>query len=174
MPTATGNSRRCAMLCAAITFSLTLFAQPNYQPSLENLKSREWFQQARFGMFIHWGIYSLLGDGEWVMQQHGLTGPQYEQLGQQFYPTKFDAAQWVALAKQSGMRYIVVTSRHHDGFSMFGTKQNKYNVVAATPYGKDIIRQLADECHRQGIKLFVYYSQLDWHHTDSGRAISTS
>ena len=117
-------------------------------------------------MFIHWGIYSLLGDGEWVMQEHHLTGPQYEQLAAQFYPVKFDAAQWVALAKQAGMRYIVVTSRHHDGFSMFATKQNKYNVVDATPYGKDVIRQLADECHRQGIKLFVYYSQLDWHHPD--------
>ena len=146
--------------------SLSLAAQTGYQPSPENLKSREWFEQARFGMFIHWGIYSVLGDGEWVMQHHHLTGPQYEQLAAQFYPVKFDAAQWVALAKQAGMRYIVVTSRHHDGFSMFATKQNKYNVVDATPYGKDVIRQLADECHRQGIKLFVYYSQLDWHHPD--------
>ena len=155
------------VLVACVVFcSLALVAQPGYQPSPQNLKSRQWFQQARFGMFIHWGIYSELGDGEWVMQTHQLTGPQYEQLATQFYPTKFDAVQWVSLAKQAGMHYIVVTSRHHDGFSMFATKQNKYNIVDATPYGKDVLRQLADECHRQGIKLFFYYSQLDWHHPD--------
>ncbi len=147
-------------------FCVALTAQPAYQPSPENLKSREWFEQARFGMFIHWGIYSELGDGEWVMQNRGITGPQYEQLAAQFDPVKYDPAQWVTLAKQAGMRYIVVTSRHHDGFSMFATKQNKYNIVDATPYGKDTLKQLADECHRQGIKLFVYYSQLDWHHPD--------
>ena len=153
-------------LVVLLLFLAPLAAQPGYQPSSENLKSREWFEQARFGMFIHWGIYSLLGDGEWVMQNDHFTGPQYEQLAAQFDPVKYDPAQWVMLAKQAGMRYIVVTSRHHDGFSMFATKQNKYNVVDATPYGKDVLRQLADECHRQGIKLFVYYSQLDWHHAD--------
>ena len=153
-------------LVVLLLFLAPLAAQPGYQPSSENLKSREWFEQARFGMFIHWGIYSLLGDGEWVLQNDHITGPQYEQLAAQFDPVKYDPAQWVTLAKQAGMRYIVVTSRHHDGFSMFATKQNKYNVVDATPYGKDVLRQLADECHRQGIKLFVYYSQLDWHHAD--------
>ena len=158
---------RCASaLIVLLICCNSLPAQPGYQPSPENLKSREWFEQARFGMFIHWGIYSLLGDGEWVMQNDHFTGPQYEQLAPQFDPVKYDPAQWVTLAKQAGMRYIVVTSRHHDGFSMFATKQNKYNIVDATPYGKDVIRQLADECHRQGIKLFVYYSQLDWHHPD--------
>ena len=155
-----------AIVFVILSWPLSVAAQPGYQPSPQNLKSREWFQQARFGMFIHWGIYSLLGDGEWVMQEHHLTGPQYEQLAAQFYPTKFDAAQWVTLARQAGMRYIVVTSRHHDGFSMFATRQNKYNIVDATPYGKDVLRQLADECRRQGIKLFFYYSQLDWHHPD--------
>ena len=158
---------RCASaLIVLLICCNSLPAQPGYQPSPENLKSREWFEQARFGMFIHWGIYSLLGDGEWVMQNDHFTGPQYEQLAPQFDPVKYSPAQWVTLAKQAGMRYIVVTSRHHDGFSMFATKQNKYNIVDATPYGKDVIRQLADECHRQGIKLFVYYSQLDWHHPD--------
>src|SRR6516162_1815607 len=158
---------RCASALMVVVFGCnSLSAQPGYQPSPENLKSREWFGQARFGMFIHWGIYSLLGDGEWVMQNDHFTGPQYEQLAAQFDSVKYGPAQWVTLAKQAGMRYIVVTSRHHDGFSMFATKQNKYNVVDATPYGNDVIRQLGDECHRQGIKLFVYYSQLDWHHPD--------
>jgi alpha-L-fucosidase len=155
-----------ATACVLLAFAAALAAQTGYQPSPENLKSRAWFEQARFGLFVHWGIYSELGAGEWVMQTHHLSGPQYEQLAAQFYPVKFDAAQWVALAKQAGVRYIVVTSRHHDGFSMFATKQSKYNVADATPYGKDVIRQLADECHRQDIKLFVYYSQLDWHHPD--------
>jgi alpha-L-fucosidase len=158
--------RHATIIATLMLLSLALTAQPSYQPSPENLKSREWFEDARFGMFIHWGIYSELGNGEWVMQTQHIPGPQYEQLAAQFYPVKFDASQWVSLAKQAGMRYIVVTSRHHDGFSMFATKQNKYNVVDATPYGKDVVRQLADECHRQGIKLFVYYSQLDWHHDD--------
>jgi alpha-L-fucosidase len=156
----------CRSVVIVLLSCLPLLAQPNYQPSPENLKSRQWFEDARFGMFIHWGIYSELGNGEWVMQTQHIPGPQYEQLAAQFYPVKFDAARWVSLAKQAGMRYIVVTSRHHDGFSMFATKQNRYNVVDATPYGKDVIKQLADECHRQGIKLFVYYSQLDWHHPD--------
>lgn len=141
-------------------------AEAEYVPSAENLRSRAEFRDARFGMFIHWGIYSELGNGEWVMQEQHLTGPEYEQLAKQFYPVKFDAAAWVALAKDAGMKYMVVTSRHHDGFSMFATKQNKYNVVDATPYGKDVIAQLAEECHRQGLKFFVYYSQLDWHNPD--------
>jgi len=155
-----------ALALVSLLLCVSSLAQPGYQPSAENLKSRQWFEQARFGMFIHWGIYSLLGDGEWVMQNDHFTAPQYEQLAAQFDPVKYDPAQWVTLAKQAGMRYIVVTSRHHDGFSMFATKQNKYNIVDATPYGKDTLRQLADECHRQGIKLFLYYSQLDWHHPD--------
>ena len=159
-------SRCLGILSVLLVVCTPLIAQPGNQPSPENLKSRQWFEQARFGMFIHWGIYSLLGNGEWIMQNDHFTGPQYEQLAAQFDPVKYDPAQWVTLAKQAGMRYIVVTSRHHDGFSMFATKQNKYNIVDATPYGKDTLSQLADECHRQGIKLFVYYSQLDWHHPD--------
>src|SRR5215469_13488597 len=159
---------RYSLLLVAPLFFTPLLgsAQPGYQPSPENLKSRQWFEDARLGMFIHWGIYSELGDGEWVMQKHHIPGWQYEILAQQFYPVKYDPAQWVSVAKQAGMRYIVVTARHHDGFSMFATKQNKYNIVDATPYGEDTLKMLADECHRQGVKLFIYYSQLDWHHPD--------
>ncbi len=141
-------------------------AQSEYQPSSENLAARQWFQDAKFGMFIHWGVYSVLGSGEWVMEQRPLTVAQYEKLPAQFNPQKFDAAAWVALAKAAGMKYITITSRHHDGFSMFDTKQNDYNIVKATPYGRDPLKQLADECHKQGIKLFFYYSQLDWHNPD--------
>jgi len=137
-----------------------------YQPPAENLAARRWYQDAKFGMFIHWGVYSVLGNGEWVMETRPLTVAQYEKLPAQFNPQKFDAAAWVALAKAAGMKYITITSRHHDGFSMFDTKQNDYNIVKATPYGRDPLKQLADECHRQGIKLFFYYSQLDWHNPD--------
>jgi alpha-L-fucosidase len=138
----------------------------SYQPSEANLKAREWFQNARFGMFIHWGVYSVLGDGEWVMNNRKMTVTEYEKLAPQFNPTEYNATEWVALAKAAGMKYITITSKHHDGFAMFGTKQNQWNIVDATPYKKDVLKALADECHRQGIKLFFYHSELDWHSPD--------
>jgi alpha-L-fucosidase len=141
-------------------------AAQTYQPSEANLKARDWFQNARFGMFIHWGVYSVLGDGEWVMNNRKMTVAEYEKLPPQFDPTEYDAAEWVALAKAAGMKYITITSKHHDGFAMFGTKQTNWNIVDATPYKKDVLKMLADECHRQGIKLFFYHSELDWHNPD--------
>jgi len=143
-----------------------LAAQTRYQPTPENLKSRAWFQDARFGLFIHWGVYSVLGDGEWVMNQKKIPIPEYEKLAPRFNPTEFNPAEWVALAKQAGMRYITITSKHHDGFAMWGTRQNKWNIVDATPYRKDPLKMLAEECRKQGLKLFFYHSQLDWHHPD--------
>ena len=128
--------------------------------------AREWFRDARFGMFIHWGVYSQLGAGEWVMEQRGIPIPAYEWLASAFNPVKFDAREWVSLAKASGVRYITITSRHHDGFSMFASKATSYNIVDWTPFKRDPIAELAAECRRQGIKLFFYYSQLDWHHPD--------
>src|SRR5947208_2271883 len=127
---------------------------------------QQWFHDARFGTFIHWGVYSTLEDGEWVMNNRGMTVAEYEKLPPQFNPTQFDAAEWVALAKAAGAKYITITSKHHDGFAMFGTKQSNWNIVDRTPWGRDPLKMLADECHRQGIKLFFYYSQLDWHNPD--------
>jgi len=141
-------------------------AAQTYRPSPENLKAREWFQDARFGMFIHWGVYSVLGDGEWVMHNRRMSIAEYEKLAPRFNPTEFNAAEWVALAKEAGMRYITFTSKHHDGFAMWGTRQSRWNIVDATPYGKDIVKMLAEECQRQGLKLFLYHSHLDWHHPD--------
>jgi alpha-L-fucosidase len=145
--------------------ALSLAGQ-SYRPAPENLKAREWFQDAKFGMFIHWGVYSVLGDGEWVMHNRKMTIAEYEKLAPKFNPTEFDASEWVALAREAGMRYITFTSKHHDGFAMWRTKQSRWNIVDATPYGKDVVKMLADECHKQGIKLFLYHSHLDWHHPD--------
>lgn len=141
-------------------------AQSTYQPSPENLKARQDFQDMKFGMFIHWGVYSVLGDGEWVLHDHKLKLNEYERLPKFFDPEKFDAKTWVALAKAAGMKYITITSRHHDGFAMFDSKVSNWNIVQRTPYKKDPLKMLADECHRQGIQLFFYYSQLDWHNPD--------
>jgi len=143
-----------------------LSGEQAYVPSESNLKAREWFQQARFGLFIHWGLYSLLGDGEWVMFNRRIPVSDYEKLARFFNPIAFNPQEWVSLAREAGMRYIVITSRHHDGFSLFATQATDYNVVKATPYGRDILKMLAEECHRQGIKLGFYYSLLDWHHPD--------
>jgi alpha-L-fucosidase len=141
-------------------------AQVGYQPSPQNLEARHWFQDARFGLFIHWGVYSVLGDGEWVMNNQKIPITEYEKLPPRFNPTEFDPAEWVALAKAAGMKYITITSKHHDGFQMFDSKVSDYNVADRTPYKKDVLKMLADECHKQGIKLFFYYSQLDWHSPD--------
>ena len=131
------------------------------QASPEGLK---WFQEARFGMFIHWGLYSLLARGEWVMHNEKIPVPEYAALVQQFNPEKFNADEWVSIAADAGQRYIVITSRHHDGFSMYDTALSDYKVTS-TPFRRDPLHELADSCARRGdIKLGFYSSLLDWHH----------
>ena len=103
-------------------------AQTRYQPSAANLAAREWFQNARFGLFVHWGVYSVLGDGEWVMNNRKIPIADYEKLPAQFNPVMFDPAEWVALAKAAGMKYITITSKHHDGFAMFDSKISDYDI----------------------------------------------
>ncbi|MES2179975.1 MAG: alpha-L-fucosidase [Gemmatimonadota bacterium] len=134
--------------------------------SAERLAAREWYSDAKFGMFVHWGVYSQLAAGEWVMEQKAIPVGTYEWLASAFNPVKFNAREWVSLAKTAGVGYITITSRHHDGFSMFATKTSRYNIVDFTPFKRDPMKELADECAAQGIKLFFYYSQLDWHHPD--------
>jgi alpha-L-fucosidase len=149
-----------------------LVAQEAYVPARENLENREWFQDAKFGLFVHWGVYSIMAGGgdqgiaEWIMERKNIPIVQYEKLPGFFNPTQFDPAEWVSMVKKAGMRYITITSKHHDGFAMFDSKISDYNIVDATPYGKDVIGKLKQECDRQGIKLFFYHSQLDWHHPD--------
>ncbi|MFM9074092.1 MAG: alpha-L-fucosidase, partial [Bacteroidota bacterium] len=141
-------------------------AAQTYTPSPENLSSRKKFQEDRFGMFIHWGVYSVLGDGEWVMNNQRIPVANYEKLPGFFNPVNFDPAAWVKLVKDAGMRYITITSKHHDGFAMWDSQVSDYNIVKRTPYGKDVLKALAEECRKQGITLYFYHSQLDWHHPD--------
>src|SRR5712692_8209209 len=134
----------------------------------------KWWRQARFGMFIHWGLYAVpAGEyngqrskriGEWIMDWANIPRAEYEKFATQFNPVKFDAREWVRIAKDAGMKYIVITSKHHDGFSMFDSRVSKYDIVDSTPYRKDPIRALADETKKQGLKFCFYYSILDWHH----------
>ena len=140
--------------------------QKIYIPSKENLEARKWFEEAKFGLFIHWGVYSILGDGEWVMNNQNISIKEYEKLPSFFNPTEFDSDKWVLMAKNAGMKYITITSRHHDGFSMFNSNETEYNIVKKTPYGKDVLKMLAESCRKHNIKLFFYYSQLDWYRDD--------
>jgi alpha-L-fucosidase len=158
-------SRRSAGMAALAMLAVAPVMRAQAVPP-ERLAAREWYRGAGFGMFVHWGVYSLLGQGEWVMQNRSIPIPTYEWLASTFNPVKFDAHEWVSLAKAAGARYITITSRHHDGFAMFATKTNSYNIVDWTPFKRDPLKELAAECQRQGIKLFFYYSQLDWHHPD--------
>ncbi|MEI9909823.1 MAG: alpha-L-fucosidase [Bacteroidota bacterium] len=119
-------------------------------------------------MFIHWGIYSLLGDGEWVMNVQKIPYDKYKRIANAFYPHDFNAKEWVKIAKTAGMKYITITSRHHDGFSMFDTKATDYDVIDATPYKKDPLKDLAIACKEEGLKLNFYYSLLDWGRKDYG------
>ena len=152
------------VLCLAF-FSLLCRSQTQYQPSVENLSARKWFDSARFGMFIHWGAFSVPGDGEWVMNNRNITVAEYSRLQTIFNPVRFDAKKWVSAAKRAGMQYITLITRHHDGFSDWDTKQSEWKITN-TDWKQDAVKLIADECQRQGIKLFVYYSLLDWYRSD--------
>lgn len=125
----------------------------------------KWFEDARFGMFVHFGPYSVLGAGEWVMNNRPIKAADYMRLQDLFNPQAFDAKEWVRIAKDAGMKYITFTSRHHDGFSNWNTKQSDWNIMN-TPYGKDMLKQLSQECEKEAIKLILYYSTIDWMRSD--------
>jgi alpha-L-fucosidase len=138
-----------------------------------NRERMKWFREARFGMFIHWGLYAVPagrwegqqigGIGEWIMNTATIPVAEYKALAPRFNPTRFSAAQIVGLAKSAGMKYIVITSKHHDGFAMYDSKADPFNIVQATPFKRDPLKELAAECRNQGIKLGFYYSQdQDW------------
>lgn len=168
---------RICKVVAAATIAVTALTSmapapsgPDYVPAAENLAARERFRSAGLGIFIHWGIYSMFGQGEWYLN-YGPSAEEYAKAARGFYPASFDAREWVTAIKNSGAKYICITSRHHDGFSMWGTAQSDYNIVDATPYGRDVLKELAEECQRQDMPLHFYYSHIDWTRPDypSGR-----
>lgn len=161
--------KRLPILCCALLLAAGVAAQPGYRPAPENLAARERFADDRFGIFLHWGLYSLLGQGEWVMTNRDIHYREYEKLAGAFYPARFDAAAWVAAFREAGARYVCFTTRHHDGFSLFDTDASPYNVVDATPFARDVVRELADECRRQGLRVHFYYSLIDWWREDAPR-----
>jgi len=147
------------------------------RPNARGEARLNWWREAKFGMFIHWGLYAIPagewkgekipGIGEWIMYRARIPVKEYEQLAKQFNPVKFNAAEWVGLAKRAGQKYLVITAKHHDGFCMYDSKETDYDIVDATPFGRDPMKELAAECAKQGIKMCFYYSQTqDWHHPD--------
>ncbi|MEP6622249.1 MAG: alpha-L-fucosidase, partial [bacterium] len=135
-----------------------------------------WWRDAQFGMFIHWGAYSVpagtyhgerVGGGEWIMNNSHIPITEYERFVRSFNPTKFDADAWVHTARDAGMKYIIITSKHHDGFAMFDSKVSSYDIVHASPYHHDVIKALSEAAHKDGMKFGVYYSIMDWHHPDA-------
>ncbi|MCX5643713.1 MAG: alpha-L-fucosidase [Phycisphaerae bacterium] len=162
-----------ACLCLAASYS-PLAAQPAAPKPLSQDEKMKWFREAKFGLFIHWGLYAVpagtwkgqqvQGIGEWIMNRAKIPVKEYEQLAGQFNPVKFNAEEWVQMAEDAGMKYIVITSKHHDGFAMYGSKVTKYNIVDATPFQRDPLKELAAACAKHNIKFGFYYSQSqDWH-----------
>jgi len=173
-------------LLAALSLSSLLFSAPALsQKSDGNLvnetpqqfaKRTKWWNEAKFGMFIHWGLYAVPADAtnkngqkvlaEWYLSNKQAQVADYAKFATQFNPVKFDAKKIVAAAKYAGMKYIVITSKHHDGFAMFDSKVSDYDIVDATPYKRDLMKSLANECKKQGVRLCFYHSIMDWHHPD--------
>jgi alpha-L-fucosidase len=165
----------CRLMLLLVLF-LTAFPAANIEAQTDAAKEQRlrWFREAKFGLFIHWGLYAIPagewrgklipGIGEWIMNRAQIPVQEYEKLAGRFNPLKYDPDAWVKLAKDAGMRYIVITSKHHDGFALFQSKVSKFNAADATPYGQDIIKELAAACARQNMRLGFYYSQAqDWH-----------
>ena len=150
------------------------------QPCRKDMNNIEWFREAKYGMMVHFGLYSMLAGeyrgrrtpydyGEWIQSAFAIPNREMEQLAGAFNPVYFNAEEWVKLAKECGMTYFVVTSKHHEGFALFDSDCDAYNIKKATPFGRDLIAELAEACYKHGLKLGLYYSQeLDWHHPHGG------
>lgn len=168
--------RKLACLLAALLTAQTLSAQTS------NDERMKWWREARFGMFIHWGVYAVpagvykgypmaRGGGEWIMNRSKIPMAEYQGYAKQFNPVKYNAEEWVKMAKDAGMKYIVITAKHHDGFALFNSKASQWDITDATPYGKDLLKPLAEACKKHGIKLGFYYSQAqDWNNPGGAAA----
>src|SRR5690242_8711509 len=124
------------------------------------------FEDMKFGMFMHWGLYAIPGRGEWVKFTENIPHDAYKELRSQFNPTEYDADAWAQIMQEGGMKYVVITARHHDGFSMFDTRHGREWSIMNTPYAADPMKALAEACRKRGISLFFYYSLLDWTRPD--------
>jgi alpha-L-fucosidase len=161
-------------LALVLASCLLLVAQPTVETKEQRDQRMHWWRDARFGMFIHWGLYAVpAGEykgqrsdriGEWIMEWANIPRADYEKFAGRFNPVKFNAQEWVRIAKNAGMKYIVITSKHHDGFTMYDSKVSNYDIVDATPYHRDPIKELAVEAKKQGLKFCFYYSIVDWHY----------
>lgn len=161
---------------------MTSLIGKNYleESTIEREARMAWWKEARFGMFIHWGVYSVhggtykgdqvQGNGEWIMHRASIPVDEYEQYAEMFNPVFFDADAWVKIAADAGMKYIVITSKHHDGFALWDSKVSDWDVMDASPFKRDILKELAVACEKQGIKLCFYHSIMDWHHPDAQAA----
>lgn len=156
--------RKIICLVAMLLMVINMVGQ--YVPTTDNLQARKDFEGFRFGIFLHWGIYSEFAQGEWYLNEGKLKQEEYQKAASCFYPILFDANQWVKAIKDSGAKYITFTSRHHDGFSMWKTKESSYNIVDATPFKRDVLGELSKACKQEGIRLHLYYSLLDWMRED--------
>ncbi|MFM7223730.1 MAG: alpha-L-fucosidase, partial [Bacteroidota bacterium] len=162
-----------------LTLSLTASAQKDFlsESTSERDARMQWWRDATFGMFIHWGAYAVpagvyqgkevKGIGEWIMNSAKIPIPEYEKFVQQFNPVQFNAKEWVSIAKNAGMKYIVITSKHHDGFCIWDSKVTNYDIMDASPFKRDILKELSDACKAAGIKLCFYHSIMDWHEPDA-------
>lgn len=169
-------------LSIAVAVLFILINSLKAQDAISKDQRMQWWREARFGMFIHWGVYSVpggvynghpmrRGGAEWIMNRSKIPVAEYQKFATQFNPVKYDADLWVKRAKEAGMKYIIITAKHHDGFAMFRSDASKWNMVDATPYGKDVLKPLADACKKYGIRLGFYYSQAqDWNNPGGSAA----
>ena len=166
-----------SILCSLLLLSTS--AQKNYlnESKQDRDQRMEWWRDATFGMFIHWGAYAVPAGsyngkeygriGEWIMHSANIPIPEYEKFVKQFNPTQFNAREWVAVAKKAGIKYIVITSKHHDGFCIWDSKVTNYDIMDASPFKRDILKELSDACKEAGIKMCFYHSIMDWHQPDA-------
>lgn len=165
---------RCVLMVPLATLPFRAVAQEPRVPNPAREARLAWFRDAKYGLFIHWGLYAIPagewkgqtipGIGEWIMNRAKIPVGEYSALAAQFNPVQFNADAWVQLAKDAGMKYIVITAKHHDGFALFKSKANPFNIADATPFKRDALKELAAACQKQGMRLGFYYSQSqDWH-----------
>ena len=166
-----------SILIILLGLNISFSQDKSDQIILSDEERMAWWRDAEFGMFIHWGLYAIpageykgekvKGNGEWIMDKLDIPVNEYEQLASQFNPVKFDADKWVSIAKNAGMKYIVITSKHHDGFALWDSKVSDYDIIDASPFKRDILKELQIACEKEDIKLCFYHSIADWHHPDA-------